>query len=268
MEISEDQFFQLLRDIAKNKIPVEELKKFMKTIEDECEEEELDVSEFLEEVFLDLICEEVYQILNDSDWRSDEVGPECVTDPELLRELYPILTGIDTNVEIVFASNPNTPIDILNELSNSTFSWEEDSTAGALARNAVDQSLLKKLGADSDSSVRYCVAENPNTPTSLLEELSQDMGFSEHMLYMTFDGGMSPSATDFASEVIRCSIKYAVVHNINTPIEIITQMANSNKNFVLKSNAASPFGADDEEQVNLRFKAEAEKVLQSRSHSR
>ncbi len=262
-ELLADEFFDLLRDIAAGDVPIKDLKKFIKDIEKECKNEELELSEFLEEVFPDVICQEVNEIINDSDWRSDEVGPNCVTDPELLENLFPILTSIDENVEVVFATNPHTPIDLQHKLSDSSYSWEEDGTASALARNTTHEEILTKLATNSDPSIRYSVAENRNTPINVLLNLAQDEEFSEHMLYMTFDGGMSPHAKDLASEMIRSSIKYALLHNMSTPIEVITQIAVNAQNFSIKTNK-EPFGSEYPQEVNLAIKMEAEKVLQNR----
>jgi hypothetical protein len=262
-ESVEKKFFALLRKSSTGKVSTQELINYMQKVEEFCEEEGMELSEFLEEVFPDVICEEVHEIINDSDWRSDEVGKNCVVDPEILRQLYPILTKIDENTELVFATNPHTPPEILEELSESTYDWEEDGTASALARNTDKEALLRKLAANPDPSVRFSVAENPKTPQDVLQLLASDEHFSEHMLYMAFDGGMSPSATDPAEEMIKCSIKFAVLHNPNSQLALITQIAGNESNFDVEGN--SDFFGSQGAGINSAIKREAEKVLQSRS---
>ena len=107
------------------------------------------------------------------------------------------------------------------------------------------------------------MATNPKTPVDILQLLATDEQFSEHMLYMTFDGGMSSSATDPAEEMVRCSIKFAVLHNVKTPLEIVSQIASNAKNFDDKPNIT--FFDSEKVNVNLALKQEAEKILQNRS---
>ena len=260
-EAVEEKFFSLLRSISRGEEPPQNLGLYIDEIESFCEDDGIALSEFLEDVFMDVICEEVHQIINDSDWRSDEVGKKCVVDAEVLRELYPVLVKIEENIELVFATNPNTPVDILQELAESTYDWEEDGTASTLARNTTNEHLLRKLAANSDPSTRYSVAGNPRTPEDILQLLSTDEQFSEHMMYVTFDGGMSPFATDPAEEMVKCSIKFAVVHNPNTPLKTISQIASNEKNF--KETNLQSFDTEGAG-VNLILKREAEKVLETR----
>jgi len=261
-EAVEKKFFTLLRNVVKEKIPVQNLTEYMQEVEEFCEDDGMELSEFLEEVFPDVICEEVNEIINDAAWRSDSVGKKCVTNPEILSELYPILTKIDENTELVFATNPYTPLEILNALCESNYSWEEDSTASCLARNTSNESLLKILSTKSDPSTRYSVAANIKTPIEILKSLAADEQFSQHMLYLTFDGGMSPNASDPILEMTKSSIKFAVIHNVHTPLEVIYQIANNDENFNLKTNL--DFSETEKTNVNLCIKGEAEKILISR----
>jgi len=262
-EVVDEKFFSLLRKVSKGKIPVQNLIDYMQKVEEFCNEEGIELSEFLEEVFQDVICEEVHEIINDSEWRSDAVGKKCVVSPEVLSGLYPILTKIDQNTELVFTTNPNTPIEILEELSESTYDWEEDGTTSSLARNTNDETLLRKLAANSDPSTRFSVAQNPKTPHDVLRLLVTDEHFSRHMLYMSFDGGMSPGAADPIEEMIKCSIKFALIQNPNAPLDLISQIANNEKNFDMESN--SEFFGSDGVVANSTLKRAADNVLQSRS---
>jgi hypothetical protein len=261
-ETVEKKFFALLRKVSAGKVPAQNLKLYLDEVEAFCEEDGIELSEFLEEVFPDVICEEAHEIINNSDWRSDEVGKKCVADPSILRELYSVLIKIDENTELIFATNPNTPIDLLEELAESTYDWEEDGTSSTLARNTGVESLLRKLATNSEPSTRYSVAGNPRTPAGVLEALSVDEGFSRHMMYMTFNGGMSPFATDPTEEMIRCSIKFAVIHNPNTPLEIISKIASNEENF--SETSVQSFGSEGAN-MNLVLTREASKILQTRN---
>jgi hypothetical protein len=260
-ETVEKRFFALLRKVSLGKVPAQNLKLYLDEVEAFCEEDGIELSEFLEEAFPDVICEEAHEIINDSDWRSDEVGKKCVADPNILRELYEVLAKIDENTELIFATNPYTPIDVLEVLAESTFDWEEDGTSSTLARNTSNELLLRKLASSPDPSTRYSVAENPKTPADVLHSLAADEEFSEHMLYMAFDGGMSPLATDPAEEMVKCSIKFAVIHNPKTPLETISRIASNAQNF--SETIVKSFSSDGAT-VNLALKREAEKVLQIR----
>ena len=86
-------------------------------------------------------------------------------DPEILRELA---ADPDDDVRIEVADNENTPEDVLRLLA-------EDSYADfAVARNPKTPiDLLEELSESGDTSVRYSVAENPSTPPYLLYQLSK-----------------------------------------------------------------------------------------------
>ena len=65
-EAVEKKFFALLRKVSTGKVSTQELINYIEKVEEFCEEEGMELSEFLEEVFPDVICEEVHEIINDS----------------------------------------------------------------------------------------------------------------------------------------------------------------------------------------------------------
>jgi hypothetical protein len=259
-----EEFFEVLRGIVSGEVELIELKEFMARAKNDCDTEDLEFSEFLEEAFPDAICEEVHELINGSSWRSDEVGTNCVTDSELLSGLFPVLVQIDQNNELVFATNPNTPKEIIEKLTQSTYSWEEDGTTNTLARNTTNPSILEKLSDSADSSTRFSVAANPHTPRNVLMKLASDEDFSQNRVYVSLDGGMSPHVTDLASEIVSCSIKYAVVNNLNTPSEIVHEIANKDNNFSAEK-VESYFGVENVDDVNLAMKIEAMRVQTARN---
>lgn len=261
-EETADEFFETLSAIAREEVSPNKLKNLLQKIQEDCGGDPLRYGEFLQEVFPDVICEEVNEIINDSQWRSGEIGPNALKNPGILRELYPLLTELDENNELVFASNPYIPKDIIEVLSDSHFEWEEDGTTSMLARVTNDQNIITKLSKSENVSTRFSVACNVNAPISVLQDLSNDEEFSRHMLYMQFDGGWHQQSSSIATDYVRCSIKYAVVQNTSTPIEIIKSMSESSRSFSFESGVEILGMTGDE--INLAFQQEAKDILQSR----
>lgn len=257
-----DDFFDTLTAIAESESSPNDLALLMKNVEDTFDGDYIKYRNFLEEVFPDVICEAVNEIVNDSEWRSDEIGSNAISDPDTLRDLYPILCGIDQNVEVVFATNPHIPLDITQILSESDYEWEEDGTTSALARNTSNQAILRELSNSPDPSTRFSVALNTNTPRDVLDILSQDEGFSRHRLYLSFDGGWQ-GQNSIEVGYIRCSIKFAVLSNSNTSIETIEKIAGNNRNLQLDSEYE--FLGISASQVNQALQHEASRILERRN---
>lgn len=256
-----DEFFEILTSVANNELPSKQLSLFMQDIQEKCNNDPLQYRDFLEEMFPDVIHTEVCEIINDSYWRSDEIGPNAITDDQVLQDLFPVLCALDQNIEIVFATNPHTPSDIIATLCNSTYEWEEDGTTSALARNTIDVEILRNLSKSSDSSTRFSVAANIHTPLDILETLASDEGFSRHMEYMSFDGGWNGQES-IEIGYIRCSIKYAVIANPTTSVEIIERIAKNERNWNLALNSEI-FGRKGEA-INRAIQEEALRVLKNR----
>jgi hypothetical protein len=242
----ENLFFEILTLIANQTSDSERLNNFVTHIGNKCLEEEVEYQEYLEELFPDVICEAVYEIVNNDEWRSDKVGEDVIKNPDTLRNLYTILKEIDENTEVVFATNPYTPIDVLNELCKSTFSWEEDGTTSALARNTTNSDVLNRLANNPEDSTRFSVAANPSTPLETLEKLAEDEGFSNHKLYWAHVDGLSP---------VECSVKSAVMKNPSTPKHVLEKFANGDLNFRTKT-------FDDIESLNSELISQAQRVIQ------
>jgi len=187
---------------------IENLDKLLKEIS------EIDESE---EVFIDT--EDLFaQFINDSGYfRNDETGPRAMTDPEIFRVVYKYCE-FNENIEVVLATSPFCPQDVINKLAESEFEWEEDGTKQALARNQKDENLLRKLASEGPST-RYCVAGNSHTPIDVLERLSKDNEYSYSESYV-WDSRYS----DLGPESVL--IRYAVIHNPNCTLEILNSMKN------------------------------------------
>lgn len=100
------------------------------------------------------------------------------TPSELIREYY----EAGRNLPHVFAANPSTPPDILEEIGakntvNNTVSLRNDAIVGKnLAQNpSSPPALLEKLLREHPSQeVRLLVVQNPNTPLSVLKNFIDD----------------------------------------------------------------------------------------------
>jgi len=262
-EALHDEFFEILTGIANNELPSQQLSFFMQEIKEKCDSDSLKYRDFLEEMFPDVgeITETLNEVINDSMWRSDGIGPNAVTDAKILQHLFSVLTSINQDSEIVFATNPHTPADIIEILCNSTYEWEEEGTTSALARNTSDVEILRKLSKSADPSTRFSVAANIHTPLDILETLATDEGFSRHMEYMSFDGGWHGQVS-IELGYIRCSIKYAVIANPTSSVEILERIAKSERNFDFAPDF-EVFGSKGED-INRVIQEEAIRVLKDR----
>jgi len=231
-EALHDEFFEILTGIANDELPSQQLSLFMQEIKEKCDNDPLQYRDFIDEMFPDIgeITEVLNEVINDSMWRSDGIGSNAITNAKILQDLFPVLTSINQDCEIVFAMNPHTPADIIEILCNSSYEWEEEGTTSALARNTSDVEILRKLSKSADPSTRFSVAGNIHTPLDILETLATDEGFSGHMEYISFDGGWHGQVS-IELDYIRCSIKYAVIENPNTSVEILKRIAMSERNF-------------------------------------
>jgi len=109
-----------------------------------------------------------------------------------LLELYSIDNFNNRLVREAIAKNPNTPTEILKELSQ-----------------------------DRIATVRSSVAENPNTPTEILKKLSQDR--------FTIVRGSVAKNPNTSTEILKelCQVGRVAVENPKTPLEFLQQLAKS-----------------------------------------
>lgn len=210
-----DDFYDLLERIVAGKKKPAALSEFMQKFEAACIKEDLDPFNVFSEYF-DVVCEGVSEIVNDSDFRSDELGENATTDPEFLTALYDSLIEYDENVGVVLATNIHTPLEVLEKLTESTCSWEEDGVTNALARNTNNVEILRKLASNEEGSTRFSVAENTFTPIEIIETLADDNEYSDHLIYMN-------KYEDFP--FIQSTVKYAVLSNPQTPARVVEQFS-------------------------------------------
>jgi len=216
-----DDFYDLLEKIVAGKKKPAALREFMQSFEAACTKAGLDSSSVFSEYF-DIVCEGVSEIVNDSDFRSDELGENATTNPEILTLLFESVMEYDENVGVVLATNIHTPLEILGKLAEWDYSWEEDSVTNALARNTDKVEILRKLATHDEGSTKYSVAENKLTPADVLKVLADSNDCSFHLLYMN-------KYEDF--NFFQSTVKYAVITNPMTPMSTIDQFIGGAHNF-------------------------------------
>ncbi len=160
---------------------------------------------------------EIYYLVNDAEWRSDEIGEGAIKDPRVFELLYKYICPEYEDIEVVLASSPFCPPSVIAQLEKSDYSWEEDGTTQALARNQSDPLLLTRLSQSEDSSTRYYVAENQATPPEVLAVLAADNEVS-HSLFHMYRYDSDPTSH------CRTYIRHAVAENPKTPIEVLKAM--------------------------------------------
>jgi hypothetical protein len=160
-------------------------------------------------------CEDYFsEWINDSEWRSDEIGDEAITDPKVFELVFQYICPHDPNIEVVLARSPNCPQALISKLELSDYGWEEDGTTQALARNQNDVGLLTRLAENPDPSTRYYVASNPSTTVTVLTQLAKDNGYSPSLVFMNkFD--------EDPNRWVYSLIKFAVMSNPNTSQDIL-----------------------------------------------
>ena len=116
----------------------------------------------------------------------------------------------DCDVRISVAGNPNTPADVLTELSK-----------------------------DSDYIVRCLVAKNPNTPTGVLTELAKDSDCDVRR----YAAGNPNTPVDVLTELAKdsyCDVRRYAAGNPNTPVDVLTELAKDSQWVVRISVARNP----------------------------
>ena len=160
---------------------------------------------------------------------------------------------IDARMDI--ALNPNTPVDVLNELAD-----DKDSDVRlcvvvnpSTPKDTIDKLLfvdknigfselrflekvalcmetppdiLAKLSQYADDSVRFAVAKNPHTPIIALNALANDD--NPAIRWTVADNVSTPADTLIllAGDMYNVSVRAAVAENLNTPIDTLKTLLN------------------------------------------
>jgi hypothetical protein len=231
-----DDFYDLLEKIVAGKKKPAALSEFMESFEVACAKAGQDSSNVFSEYF-DIVCEGVSEIVNDADFRSDELGENATTNPEILTLLFESVMKYDENVGVVLATNTHTPLEILEKLAEWDYSWEEDSVTNALARNTDKVEILRKLATHEEGSTRFSVAENKLTPSDVLEALADSNDCSDHLINMNRYG-------DHDFTFFQSMVKYAVLTNPMTPMSTIDKFLDGTNHF--EQEGVLQYSSDEE----------------------
>ena len=146
--------------------------------------------------------------------------------PEYLRKLA---QSNDWRKRTRVAENHNTPVDVLEILSNDPF--DNDGTGSAFVRKAVARNpatpiiILEKLAEDWSKSVRSSVASNPSTPVYLLKSLTT-YRYGMPVFYALARNPSLPSylLVDIAKSTNDLMVLELIAKHSNTPLEILIEL--------------------------------------------
>ena len=117
-------------------------------------------------------------------WRSRKSIANSINSILHLKELAKTK---DPVVLIGVASNPNTPVEILEQLNNSG-QWDVDLRLAANPNTPVE--ILKHLAEENDTLLNDALAANPNTPVEILKHLAE-----KNDTWLNYDLADNPNAT-------------------------------------------------------------------------
>ena len=122
------------------------------------------------------------------------------TDSEILRQLYEM--GDDMITKFVI-SNPNTPLDILEEYANS-----DNIDYAKLARNPnAPADILRQCADLGDNYTKALVGHNPNTPADVLRKLFKETSTTAWLKKVIAENPNAPADVKEAYEQYKLSIE-------------------------------------------------------------
>ncbi len=157
----------------------------------------------------------------------------CIThiSVELLNILH-----LDTDSSIIgnIATNENTPVEILEELSR----YPDFFVRSQVARNKkISAKIIEQLSLDEDKKIRCQIAKNQNTPQSILEQLSLDRDFSVRSAVAS-NQNIPAKILEQLSLDKYYPVIYEVARNQNTPQSVLEQLS-LDRDFSVRSAVAS-----------------------------
>ena len=162
---------------------------------------------------------ELAPLLNDAEFRSNEVGENALQDTEIFDLFYEFVAIHNENVEVVLASSPFISEELKWKLAESEFEWEEDGTREALARNQNDPKLLIHLAEVGNVNVRFQVALSRFTPVETLDELALETEQCNFQMEEVLFGELSE---------YRGFTRWVLTQNGNTSRATLEKIANGN----------------------------------------
>lgn len=158
------------------------------------------------------------------------------TSPDILRQLFegrnPAYWREDYYICLDLAKSPNTPVDILKQLSDREF---DSGIRQYVAENpSTPADILVDMYNDgvAEMDVMYAIAGNPNTPSDLLDTLSMKhtsleafkSDFDRLRAYVASNSNTAPDTLDYLANDDSPYVRWTVAANPNTPIDALKRL--------------------------------------------
>lgn len=158
------------------------------------------------------------------------------TSPDMLRQLFEGRNASywreDYYICLDLAKSPNTPIDILKQLSDREF---DSNIRRCVAENpSTPADILVDMYNDGVvvMDVMYAIAGNPNTPSDLLDTLSMKhtsleafkSDFDRLRAYVASNPNTAPDTLDYLAYDDSPYVRWTVAANPNTPIDALKRL--------------------------------------------
>ena len=147
------------------------------------------------------------------------------TSPETLKKMF----KNESKGLIVrkIAINPNTPVEILEELSNSL----DNTIRKCVASNvSINEKIMNILVEDKELLVKIELAKNKNTATSVLKILANKKQPTEVLKYVASNSNTPKECLVELSSYWQNEVRASVAANSNTPINTLENMIQDEKN--------------------------------------
>lgn len=146
--------------------------------------------------------------------------------------------NLGTEIRAYVASNPQTPLSILEKLAKDN---NEQVRVGIAQNPNTPASILERLAKETSFDIRQAIAQNPNTPANLVVYLQQ--------LELARNAAQNPNTPPDELEVLASHdsnwILEPVAVNPSTPISVLQQLLSTNPEFsqiiqTVASNLTTP----------------------------
>ena len=111
----------------------------------------------------------------------------------------------------------------------------------------ISEDLLTQLSKSEDNNIKYAVAQHPNTPMSVLEEMldTTDHNFISTEFYVAKNPNLSPELAVRLSQSTSDSVRAQIAKNPNLPLENFEELAQDPDWYVRSVIALSDRASDE-----------------------
>ena len=99
---------------------------------------------------------------------------------------------------------------------------------------------LRKLAKSEEATIRWNVAQNPNTPADVISEILREDNDVSAICYALNHPSVTVEDLVAHADSWNCYIRQTVAEHEKTPPEVLRQLANDSESTVLESVAANP----------------------------